>query len=135
MPGERGHYKGALRGPPTPQLGGPRRVHPSHCNRRQKSVPQSTPEVPLHFSHRAPGTRRRRWRPEARVPRSESRGGPGSARSQGELVPLCVHQGLPTPEQRGPQKALITPPCQPRNLKHSGLHTSHNPSDSHGSGC
>ena len=36
--------------------------------------------------------------------------------------PLSVHQGLPIPEQRGLHKALILPPCQPRNLKLCCLH-------------
>ena len=46
------HYKGTLRGPPTAQLGGPHRVHSSYHPRRLRAVPQDTPKVPLHFSHR-----------------------------------------------------------------------------------
>jgi len=32
------------------------------------------------------------------------------------------HQGLPIPEQRGPHKSLIPPPCQPQNLWLCWLH-------------
>ena len=60
----------------------------------------------------ASGTRRRRQTSEAQVLSLESRGGPGSARSQGEAGALSVHQGLPIPEQRGPHKGLIPLPCQ-----------------------
>ena len=56
--------------------------------------------------------RRRRQTSEARVLRSESRGGPGNARSQGDEDALSGHQGLPIPEQRGPHKGLIPLPCQ-----------------------
>ena len=43
------HYKGALRGPPTTQLGRPHRVHPSYCHGRLRAVPQDIPEVPPPF--------------------------------------------------------------------------------------
>ena len=56
------------------------------------------------------------------VHRSEKRGGPGSARSQGEEGALSVHQGLPIPAQRGAHKPLIPSPCQPQNLKFGWLH-------------
>ena len=48
-------------------------------------------------------------RSEDHVLRSEIRGGPGSARSQGEEGGLSVHQGLPIPEQRGPHEGLNPP--------------------------
>ena len=60
----------------------------------------------------AAGTRRQRQTSEAQVLSSESRGGPGSAGSQGEKGSLSVHQGLPIPEQREPHKGLIFLPCQ-----------------------
>lgn len=44
---------------------------------------------------------------------SESRGGSGSTRSQGEEGGLSMHQGLPIPEHRGPYKGLIPTTCQP----------------------
>lgn len=47
--GQGEHYKGALRGPPATQLGGPHRVHPSYCHRRLRAVPQDTPELPPPF--------------------------------------------------------------------------------------
>ena len=43
------HYKGALGGPPTTQLGRPHRVHPSYCHGRLRAVPQDIPEVPPPF--------------------------------------------------------------------------------------
>ena len=46
------HYKGTLTGPHTTQLGGSHRVHSSYHPRRLRAVPQDTPKVPLHFSHR-----------------------------------------------------------------------------------
>ena len=73
--------------------------------------PQGAPSISLTG---APGTRRQRQRSEAHVLRSESRGGPGSTRSQGEECALSVHQGLPIPEQRGPHEGLISPPSQPQ---------------------
>ena len=63
----------------------------------------------------------------AHVHRSEKRGGPGRARSQGEEGALSVHQGLPIPAQRGAHKALIPPPCQPWNLKLGWLHPGETP--------
>ena len=47
---------------------------------------------------------------------SESRGGPGSGRSQGEEDALSVHQGFPIPAQRGTHKALIPTARQTQNL-------------------
>ena len=49
-------------------------------------------------------------RSEARVLRSEIRGDPGSARSQGEEGVVSVHQGLPFPEQRETTKPIFPHP-------------------------
>ena len=72
--GKGGHYKGAIRGPFPPQLGGGAQS-PGVCH----NLP---PRGPLHFSYR--GSRNQEQRSEACVQRSEKRGGPGSTRSQGE---------------------------------------------------
>ena len=100
-----GHYKGTPMGPPSAQLGRPHRVHPL-------DYPRDVPSISVTG---APGTRR--WRSEAGVLRSESRGGPGRTRSQGEEGALSVHQRPPIPEQRGTHKAQIPPPCEPQNLR------------------
>ena len=76
---------------------------------------QSTPEVsPPCLSQELQEAKQRS---EDHVLRSEIRGGPGSARSQGEEGVLSVHQGLPFPEQKGNHKAHIPTPCQPRKLR------------------
>ena len=76
--------------------------------------PQGVPIISLTG---APGTRRQKQRSEGHVLKSESRGGPGSTRSQDEEGALSVHQGLPIPEQRGTHKGLIPITCHTGNLK------------------
>ena len=62
------HYKGALRGPPTTQLRGPHRVHPSYRQRMLRAVPQDTTEVPPPFLSQElqePGGEGRHLRPRS----------------------------------------------------------------------
>lgn len=107
MPGERGHYKGAPRGPPTKNCGGLTEFTPPTSTEGPSLRHSLPPRCPSISFTGAPGTKRRRRRAEVQVHGSENRGGSGCAWSQGELVPLSVYQGLPIPEQRGHHKTLI----------------------------
>ena len=98
MPGERGHYKRAPRGPPTLWVvacGGltvstpPTNTEgPSLCH----NLPLRCPSISLTG---APGTRRQKWRSEVCVLRSQE--------CQGEVGVLSVHRGSPS-QNRGDLK-------------------------------
>ncbi|XP_057393491.1 melanoma-associated antigen 8-like isoform X1 [Balaenoptera acutorostrata] len=84
-------------------MGGPQSpAHPSYQHRGAQgcgtTYTRGAPSIPLTG---APGTGRRRPRSEARVLRPQSRGGPGSARSQGPwsppVTPAQTPVGGPTP--------------------------------------
>ena len=126
------HYERAPRGPPTPKLrtGGISQspAHPSCQHRGAQGCgtiyTRGAPSIPLTG---APGTGRRRPRSEARVLRPQSRGDPGSARSQGEVRALSVHPGAPRPRTQGtpqgPSHRTSPHPSQPRSVPGAALAT------------
>lgn len=100
------HYEPAPRRPPTPEprTGGISQspAHPSYQHRGAQGCAtvytRGAPSIPLTG---APGTGRRRPKSEDRVLRPQSRGGAGSARSQGEVRALSVYPGAPPPRTEG----------------------------------
>ena len=84
----------------TPQLGGLHRVHPTYQHRRPRDISQSTPEVSPPCLSQSSRKQEVKQRSESHVLRSESRRGPGSARSQGEEGVLSA-SGAPLPRTEG----------------------------------